>query len=290
MRFDLKQPENLHEATSLLNSYGEDARIIAGGQSLLLMIRAGLLRPALLVSASGIAGLSGITATATSGGKLRIGALTTHRQILASPLIKEQAPILIEAVARIGSTPVRNLGTIGGNLCHNEMGSDPPSALLASDASVECCSTRGTRSLPLKSLFSGYFETVLAPDEILTAIELPALPFNSSWAYLKFTHRPGDLAIVGVAVVLHLVNGICRDARIALGGVGPVPFRATEAEKLLCGNAPDAGLIAQVATTASLMADPLGDAHASADYRRKMVRVFVQRAIDHAIGGRREDQ
>ena len=288
MRFDLKQPENLHEATSLLNRYGEDARIIAGGQSLLLMIRAGLLRPALLVSASAIAGLSGITAT--SEGKLRIGALTTHRQILASPLIREKSPILIEAVARIGSTPVRNLGTIGGNLCHNEMGSDPPSALLACDASVECCSTTGTRSLPLSSLFSGYFETVLAPDEILTAIELPALPFNSSCAYLKYTLRPGDLAIVGVAVVLSLVKGVCRDARIALGGVGPVPFRATEAEKLLCGNAPDSGLIAQVAMTASLMADPLGDAHASADYRRKMIRVFVQRAIDHAIGRRREDR
>jgi carbon-monoxide dehydrogenase medium subunit len=288
VRFDLKQPEDLDEAASLLNSYGEDARIIAGGQSLLLMIRSGLLRPALLVSVSGIAGLSGITATPQ--GKLRIGALTTHRQILASPLIKEKAPLLIEAVARIGSTPVRNLGTIGGNLCHNEMGSDPPAALLASNASVECCSTRGTRSLPLGSLFSGYFETSLAADEILTAIEVPELSFNSRWAYLKYTQRPGDLAIVGVAVVLNLANGVCRDARIGLGGVGPVPFRATEAEKLLCGNAPDAGLIAQVAMTASLTADPLSDAHASADYRRKMVRVFVQRAIDHAIGGRGEHQ
>jgi aerobic carbon-monoxide dehydrogenase medium subunit len=288
VRFDLKQPRDLQEAASLLSSYGEDARIIAGGQSLLLMIRAGLLRPALIVSVGGIGGLSGITETAA--GKLRIGALTTHRQILASPLIREKAPLLIDAVALIGSTPVRNFGTIGGNLCHNEMGSDPPTALLALDASVECCSTRDRRSLPLSSLLSGYFETSLVPDEILTAIEIPALPSDTRSVYLKYTQRPGDLAIVGVAVLLDLANGVCREARIALGGVGPVPFRAAEAEKLLCGNAPDSALIAQVAMAASLMADPLSDAHASAEYRRKMVRVFVQRAVEQTIGRRGEDR
>lgn len=282
MRFELQQPGCLEEAASLLSQYGEQARVIAGGQSLLLMIRAGLLRPELLVSLGGIASLSGITITPES--RLRIGALTTHRQILASPLIKQRAPLLAHSVVRIGSTAVRNFGTIGGNLCHNEMGSDPPTALLALNASVECCSSRGKRSLPLSSLLTGYFETSLAPDEILTAIELPEVPAHSRSAYLKYAQRPGDLAIVGVAVLLELQNGTCHGARIALGGVGPVAFRATQAEELLRGNAPDADLIAQIAAAASAMADPLTDAHASADYRKKMVRVFVQRAIDQATG------
>ena len=285
MRFELQEPQCLEEATSLMSKYGEDSRVIAGGQSLLLMIRAGVLRPELLVSLGGIDNLRGITTTPDA--KLRIGGLTTHRQILASPLVKQRAPLLAESVARIGSTPVRNLGTIGGNVCHNEMGSDPPSALLALNAVVECCSARGKRSLPLSGFLTGYFETSLAPDEILTAIELPELPSDSRWTYLKHTHRAGDLAIVGVAVLLQLQNGTCRDARIALGGVGPVAFRATEAEKLLCGNSPDSGLIAEVAAAASAMADPLSDAHASADYRKKMVRVFVTRAIQQVLAGTR---
>lgn len=157
MRFELQEPQCLEEATSLLSKYGEDSRVIAGGQSLLLMIRAGVLRPELLVSLGGIDNLRGITTTPDA--KLRIGGLTTHRQILASPLVKQRAPLLAESVARIGSTPVRNLGTIGGNVCHNEMGSDPPSALLALNAVVECCSARGKRSLPLSGFLTGYFET-----------------------------------------------------------------------------------------------------------------------------------
>jgi carbon-monoxide dehydrogenase medium subunit len=221
---------------------------------------------------------------AASGGGLRIGALATHRQILLSEAITRNAGLLADAVRQIGSTPVRNFGTIGGNLCHNEMGSDPPSALLALNAEVECLSARGERKMPLSEFMRGYFETSLEPDEILTGIEVPPPPNGSHVVYLKHRMRAGDLAIIGVAALLEINNGSCREARIALGGVGPVTFRAVEAEKLLRGKRLSDEVIAEAAAAAAAMADPISDAHASADYRRKMVRVFVKRAIKQAMG------
>jgi carbon-monoxide dehydrogenase medium subunit len=282
VKFELQEPQCLEEAASLLSKYGEESRVIAGGQSLLLMIRTGLVRPSILISLGSLKDLAGMKAT-TEGG-FHLGTLTTHRQILRSALLKEKTGILVEAVGRIGSTPVRNFGTIGGNLCHNEMGSDPPSALLVLNAEVECLSPRGRRKMPVSDFLSGYFETCLDADEILTGIEVPAAPAGSTAVYLKHTTRAGDLAIVGVAALLGRENGGGREARIALGGVGPVPFRATEAEKLLRENSLSDELIEAAAAAAAAMADPLSDAHASADYRRKMVRVFVTRAIKRASG------
>jgi aerobic carbon-monoxide dehydrogenase medium subunit len=283
MRFELQQPESIDQAVSLLGTHGDDARVVAGGQSLLLMIRAGLVRPSILISLGSLSDLTGMSAL--PDGKIRLGALTTHRQILGSSLLKEKTGVLVEAVSRIGSTPVRNFGTIGGNLCHNEMGSDPPSALLLLNARVECFSARGKRSIPLGDFLKGYFETCLAPDELLTGIEIPAPPEGSTAVYLKHTIRAGDLAIVGVAALLDMQNDFCREARIALGGVGPVAFRATEAEELLAGNILNEDLIDAAASAAMEVCDPLNDAHASADYRRKMVRVFVRRAVKQAMVG-----
>jgi carbon-monoxide dehydrogenase medium subunit len=285
MRFELQQPSSVEAAVSLLGRHGEQARVVAGGQSLLLMIRAGLVRPGVLVSLGLLKDLSGVKSL--PDGTIHLGALTTHRQILGSALLKDKAGVLVEAVSRIGSTPVRNFGTIGGNLCHNETGSDPPSALLALNASVECLSVRGRRKMPLSDFLTGYFDTCLAADEILTGIEIPLPAAESRAAYLKHTHRAGDLAIVGAAAWLDMRNGFCREARIALGGVGPVPFRATAAEQLLAGKALTEQVIGATAAAAMEMADPLSDAHASADYRRKMVRVFVARAVKQALAGER---
>jgi carbon-monoxide dehydrogenase medium subunit len=281
VKFALQEPHCLEEAASLVSKYGEDSRVIAGGQSLLPMIRTGLVRPSVLISLGLLKDLAAVKAA--SAGTLHLGALTTHRQILRSGLVKEQAGILVEAVSRIGSTPVRNFGTIGGNLCHNEMGSDPPSALLLLNAQVECLSLRGRRKVPVSDFLTGYFETCLAADEILTGIEVPAAPADSTAVYLKHAVRPGDLAIVGVAALLGPGNGAGREARIAVGGVGPVPFRASQAEKLLSENKISDELIEAAAAAAAAIADPLSDAHASADYRRKMVRVFVTRAIKQAV-------
>ena len=281
MRFELLRPRTIEEAVSLLGEYGEEAKVLAGGQSLLLMIRSGLVRPRYLLALDSLKDLAGMART--SEGHLRIGSLATHRQIWGAGLARELAGILVEAVSKIGSTPVRNFGTIGGNLCHNEMGSDPPSALLVMDAKVECVSIRGKRKIPLSEFLAGYFETCIEADEILVGIEIPPLPLGSQGAYLKHGNRSGDLAIVGVAALLKVRDGYCEDIKLALGGVGPVPFRASEAENLLRRRPLDDSTIDQAATAAAEMSDPLSDAHASSDYRRKLVRVFVKRAIRQAM-------
>jgi len=287
MRFELLQPQSMDEAVSLLSAHREEARVIAGGQSLLLMIRSGLVRPGFLLSLGALRELAEIRVTPEVN--LHIGALTTHRQIWASRHTREHANILSQAVSRIGSTPVRNFGTLGGNLCHNEMGSDPPPALLALNATAECVSPRGKRKLPLSQLFTGYFETCLEPDEILAGVEIPPLPSTSKSVYLKHTIRFGDLAIVGVAAMTVIRDGVCEELRLALGGVGPVPFRATKAENLLRQTSIHDSAIDEVAEAAAEMCDPISDAHASADYRRKMVRVFVRRALQQTLrGGARE--
>jgi len=282
MRFNVLQPRAVEEAAALLTKHGEDARVLAGGQSLLLMIRSALVQPQLLLSLGQLDSLARITVT--SNGNLSIGALATHRQVAASPLVRERAAMLVEAATRVGSTPVRNFGTIGGNLCHNEMGSDPPPVLLAMEAKVECISVRGKRKIPLSEFPTGYFETCIEPDEILVGIEVPPLPRESRGVYLKHVSRSGDLAIVGVAAVLKLKEGICEDLRLALGGVGPIPFRASRAEQLVQHRPLDDNLIEAAAAAAAEMSDPITDAHASADYRRQMVRVFVSRAIRAAMG------
>jgi carbon-monoxide dehydrogenase medium subunit len=281
VRFELLQPGSIEEAVSLLSARCEETRVLAGGQSLLLMLRSGLLRPGSLLSLNNLSGLRGIESTAE--GNLYIGALATHREILGSPLVRANAPLLARAAEKIGSTPVRNFGTLGGNLCHNEMGGDPPPALLALDAQAECVSARGKRKIPLADFFTDYFATSLAPDEILLGIEIPSQPPSSRAVYLKQTMRPGDLAIVGVAALLEMRDGVCREARLALGGVSPVAFRAVEAEKLLRGQRLDNGVINAAAEAAAAMCDPIGDAHASAEYRRKMARVFTRRAIMQAM-------
>ena len=285
MKFDILEPKTLDEAISLLGENPEGTRVIAGGQSLLLMIRSGLVTPRFLLSLNAINELTGIKAT--SGQNIHIGSIVTHRQVLASQEISVNAGILSQAVFRIGSTPVRNFGTLGGNLCHNEMGSDPPSALLALNASVECVSYRGKRKLPIEELFTDYFETALKPDEILAGIEIPVTPPLVKGIYLKHTLRSGDLALVGVAAMASIQDGVCKEVRLALGGVGPVPFRATAAEDLLRQENLRNGVVDEAAAVAADACDPISDAHASAGYRKKMARVFVKRALQQLVDSER---
>jgi carbon-monoxide dehydrogenase medium subunit len=282
MKFEVLEPRSLDETVSLLSKNPEETRVIAGGQSLLLMIRSGLVMPRFLLSLGHVKELGEIKSTAEND--IYIGAAVTHREVLNSPLISRRAAILLQAVFRIGSTPVRNFGTLGGNLCHNEMGSDPPPALLALDASVECISARGKRKLAIGNFFTGYFETNLGADEILMGIEIPSAPSNFKHVYLKHTFRSGDLALVGVAAMVRMRDGACDEMRLALGGVGPVPFRAVEAEKLGRQRKLDNGAIDAVAAAAADASDPVSDTHGSADYRRKMTRVFVRRALQDLAG------
>lgn len=278
--FQYLRPTSVTEAVLLLAQHKEKARVIAGGQSLIPMLRSRLVSPAYIIGLEAIAELRRIEPW---DGGLRVGSIATHHEVLTSPVVKERAAILSEAEILVGSPAVRNLGTLGGNLCHNELGADPPPALLALDAAAVIVSPQGERRLPLESFFKGFLETALGEDEMLTYVDIPALPSGAVWSYVKCRQRAVDKAIVGVGVVLRIEEGVCREARVALGGVAPVPFRAKRAEAVLMGRHPSERIIEDAAAEAVEEAHPMSDVHASADYRRKMIAVFTRRALRRAL-------
>jgi carbon-monoxide dehydrogenase medium subunit len=280
----------MDEALNQRERHGRDALPIAGGQSLLVMLRNKLIDPKVLLDLELLGELRGVQRQPQA---LSIGAMTTFFDLLSSPEVQSALPIVAAAASKVGSTAIRNLGTLGGNLCHNEPGADMPPALLALDASVELRSLKGSRKVPLTKFFRGYFETVVEPDEILSRVEISTLPQNARGAYIKHAISPEDLAIAGVAVVLipgdKNVNSV-RELRIGLGGVASIPFRATKAEEAVNGKVLNDEAIQAAAEIAASEAEPMSDPHASADYRRKMVKVLVRRAIaaamQHAEGSR----
>jgi carbon-monoxide dehydrogenase medium subunit len=273
----------MEEALAEREKYGSDALPIAGGQSLLVLLRNRLIDPQLLIDLQTVGGLQGVRHAANG---LSVGAMTTIHGLSSSADVQTSVPILAQAASKVGSTAIRNLGTIGGNLCHNEPGADLPPALLALNAAVELRSRKGTRTVPLHEFFRSYFETVVAPEEILCQVEIPNPPAGAAGLYLKHAISPEDLAIAGVAVVLVPDDpkaGRMREVRIALGGVSPVPFRATKAERVLNGAALGDELIREAGSIAASEAEPMTDPHASADYRRKMIAVLVRRAVAGAM-------
>lgn len=278
--FQYLRPTTVTEAVLLLAQHRGKARVIAGGQSLIPMLRSRLVRPAYIIGLEAIAELRRIEPW---DGGLRVGSIATHHEVLTSPVVKERAAILSEAEILVGSPAVRNLGTLGGNLCHNEVGADPPPALLALDATGVIVGPQGQRRLPLESFFKGFLETALGEDEILAYIDIPALPSGAVWSYVKCRQRAVDKAVVGVGVVLRINGGVCREARVALGGVAPVPFRAKRAEAVLMGQRPSERILEEAAVEAMEEVQPISDAHASAGYRRKMVGVFTRRALARAL-------
>jgi aerobic carbon-monoxide dehydrogenase medium subunit len=279
----LLRPDTLKEALGQREQYEKDALPIAGGQSLLVLLRNKLIDPKILIDLERLGELRGLQSR-TDG--MSIGAMTTIYNLASSSEVQTAVPILSQAASKVGSTAIRNLGTIGGNLCHNEPGADLPPALLALNAAVELRSRKGTRKVPLQEFFRSYFETVVASDEILCSVEMPQLPAKAVGVYLKHAISAEDLAIAGVAVVLipdEQQPGKAREIRIGLGGVAPAPFRANKAESALRGVALTDATIREAAEIASSEADPMTDPHGSAEYRRKMVKVLVRRAISAAM-------
>lgn len=281
MERKLFRPRSMDEALSQREQYGRDALPIAGGQSLLVMLRNKLIEPRVLLDLEPLGELRGLQRHAQG---TSIGAMTTFFDLLSSSDVQSAVPLLAQAAAKVGSTAIRNLGTIGGNLCHNEPGADLPPALLALDASVELRSRKGARNIPLTEFFRGFFETAVAPEEILSRVEIPTLPQGARGAYIKHSISPEDLAIAGVAVVVVPDGKNARELRIGLGGVAPVPLRAVKAEASLNGKALTDDAIRAAAEIAASETEPMSDPHASADYRRKMVKVLVRRAIAAAMG------
>jgi len=281
-RFEYLVPQSISQMTKHLAEYGEDAKVIAGGQSLLVLINQGLVSPGVLVSLNEVAGLDQIVHDDSKG--LEIGAAVTQTQIATSALIREKYMGLAQAAEKVGSVHVRNLGTVGGNVCHADPGADSPPALLALQASVKAVSRRGERIIPLDGFFRDSLESVLEADEMVTHIVIPAAsPFSNS-VYLKYAARAVDRATVGVSVWWTWdAEEKCRDIRIGLTGAGPTPLRAKQAEALARGYRLTNEVIVEMGQMAARECDPLSGGHAPASYRRKMVAVFVRRALEQLV-------
>jgi carbon-monoxide dehydrogenase medium subunit len=280
----LLRPETMEEALGQREHYQKDALPIAGGQSLLVLLRNRLIDPKVLIDLERLRELQGLKQNQNG---LSIGAMTTIHNISSLPEVRTSFSVLSQAASKVGSTAIRNLGTIGGNLCHNEPGADLPPALLVLNALVELRNRQGQRKIGLPEFFRGYFETAIAPDEILCSVEIPRQPDNASAVYLKHAISPEDLAIASAAVVLvadEQPPRKAREVRIALGGVAPVPFRAAKAESALKDRVLTDAAIREAGELAASEAEPMSDPHGSADYRRKMVKVLVRRALLAATG------
>ncbi|MBI4334761.1 MAG: xanthine dehydrogenase family protein subunit M [Chloroflexi bacterium] len=275
--FEYFAPRTVQAALKLAAKYGDKCKIIGGGQSLLILMRQGLVAPDYLVSIKGISSLNYVRDDDREG--LRIGALTPHRVIEKSRLIQEKYPVLAEMETRLASVQTRNWGTIGGNLAHADPAGDPAPVLIALGASVKLESLNGERVLPLEDFYRDFFETALRPGELLTEIRVPPPPYRTGAVYTKFNVIESDMATVGVAasVTLGKKNSICQDIRIVLGAVAPVPVRAKKAEGLVRGKEITDDLLRKAGEIASTEADPISDIHASATYRRELVKVLVKR-------------
>jgi len=278
--FDYYAPVSVDEALELLKAL-PDAKVLAGGHSLLPMMKLRVISPAHVIDLGRIAALRGI---AEDGAKLTIGALTTHWMIESSPLVRARAPILAEAAGRIGDVQVRNVGTIGGNLVHADPAADYPAAVLAGEAEMVVVGATGRRTIPAREFFTGVLASAVRADEILIEIRLPRLPPGTGQAYLKFPHPASGFAVVGVAAVIRMRGTRCVDARIGITGVAPVPYRAGAVERALVGAALDDRLIAAAAEHAADGVEPNEDLFADADYRAHLARVFTKRAVRAALG------
>lgn len=279
--FRYLEPESVSEASGLLQEHGWQAKAMAGGQSLILLLREGLIRPGIVVSLQKIPEMGGIQQKRSS---VDIGALTTHRQIELSPVIEQHFPFVAKAYRTLASVQVRNLGTLGGNLCHNAPGSDPPALLMALDATLTIAGPRRKRTMSVEELGTGFYETSLSEGELLTTVNVPMIPSRTGCAYEKYAHRPTDVPFVGVAARVTLARNrkTCKEVRLALTGVAPATIRAHSAESVLQGEELDDKAIAEAAHVAAGETDPISDAHASAEYRLKLVPVAVQRVVNLA--------
>lgn len=279
--FEYFAPSTVEEAIALLEKYEEEAKILAGGQSLVPILNFRLGRPEVLIDINSIKDLDYIR---EEEGDLLIGALTRERDLELSPLVQEKCPILAEAVSLVAHVAIRNRGTIGGNLVHADPSSELPTVICCLDGEMKVVGPSGERTLEPEEFFLTYLTTSLEPSEILLEIKIPTLPQNTGWSFVELTRRTGDFAIVGVATLLFMEEGgICKAARIALAGVAPTPIRATEAEELLAGQRITDALIEKAGREAAEATETEPDYHASAEYRKDMARVFVQRGLREAL-------
>ncbi|MSQ28363.1 MAG: xanthine dehydrogenase family protein subunit M [Dehalococcoidia bacterium] len=286
------EPSSLSEVFDAFDRYGEDGRLIAGGTGLINLMKQRLVQPAALIA---LRKLSGSLGTITSeNGSVRLGALVIHRQLEASPVVKQHIPLVAEAFGHVATIRIRNIATIGGGLAHGDPNLDPPSTYLALDAMVRIASRSGSRDVPIGEFYKDYYETAVQPGEVVTDLIVPNQPAGAGTAYIKFLPRTADdYATVSVAAVVTLSADKSRfqDVRIALGSVGSTHIRATAAEDLLKGRQVSPASLKSAAATVAEAVDPLTDVRGSGDYKRDMAVVWTRRALEQAVvkaGGKLE--
>ncbi|HET9248359.1 MAG TPA: xanthine dehydrogenase family protein subunit M [Actinomycetota bacterium] len=277
--FEYDRPETLDEALGLLAQHGEDAKVLAGGQSLIPLMKLRFAAPARLIDVNRIRGLDGIE---ERDGSLRIGAMVRHNTLAASDVIKDRYPTIAAAAPMISDPIVRNLGTIGGSLAHADPSGDLASVMIALGATVVARSKDGEREIAAVDLAEGPFQSSLAPTELLTEIRVPAPPPRSGGTYLKMERKVGDFATVAAAIFLTMENGSISKAGIGLTSVGLTNLRAEAAESSLAGAAPGDDAFAEAGRLAAEASDPATDVRGSADYKRHVVDVYVRRGLTAA--------
>jgi carbon-monoxide dehydrogenase medium subunit len=279
--FDYYRAGSVSEAAGLLRKYPE-AKVLAGGQSLIPLLKLRLAAPTAVIDIGRIRELRGIT---VKDGKIHIGAMTTHAELAASPELAETCRVLAQAAAGIGDPAVRNRGTIGGNIAHADPASDLPAVLVALDAKLTAVGPEGERTFNASGFFQGMMTTALKEQEILTGIEVPVHASGQTSAYAKFAHPASRYAVIGVAAAITSNAGKCTAARVAVGGMVPSPVRASSVERALTGQELSADNIAKAAAKVSedLGGEVLGDIFASEEYRRAVAPVWVKRALTQAV-------
>ena len=281
IKFDYHEPTTLKKVFSLMEKYGDEARVIAGGTSLIIMMRQRLLTPKVLISLARIPKFQKITYNTKDG--LRIGAGARHRDIELSAAVQKHYPLLQETFRKVAQPRIRNMGTVGGNLAGGDPLTDPGTSLIALDAEVTLSSSKGQRRLPLDEFFIDYYQTALEPGELLTEIHVPP-PQRPGWCHIKFTPRSiEDFATVGVAITLQARNGTCEDVRLGLNSVASTIVRAKKAEAVLRGKSIDDATVQKMGEVAATECDPMDDNRGSAEYKREMVKVLVRRAATEAL-------
>ena len=281
-RFDLVLPQSLDDCLKILAQRGDQAKLVAGGTDLLPQMKNGVTRPKVVVDLSGIKRVRQIHTG--NGQGLRIGAAVTAREIELSPGIRGAYQAIAESGALVGSIQVRNLATVGGNICNAAPSADMAPPLVALEAQAVIAGPKGERRVPLADFFTGVRKTVLAPDEVLVEFVVPAPGAHSGGQYLRHTpRRELDIAVVGVASQLTMANGTCAQARIVLASVAPTPVRATAAERALEGQAITPALIERAATLAVEAAKPINDQRGSVEFRKHLVRVLTRRTLITAL-------
>jgi CO/xanthine dehydrogenase FAD-binding subunit len=283
--FDYHAPQTAAEALELLGRYGADARLLAGGQSLVPLLNFRLSAPAVIVDLNHAADLAYIK---EENGQVRMGAMTRQRAIEFSPPVKSRLPLLAEATRWVGHLPTRSRGTIGGSLAHSDPAAEYPAVAAALDAELVIRGRAGERVVRASEFFVGFMTTALQPSEMLVEVRMAAQAPDSGWAFEEFSRRHGDFAIIGIAAMLEVEGNRCRSARLAACGAGPTAIRLRAAEEILEQNGVDDRYIDEAAARAAELVDPGADLHTSAEYRRHLTRVLTRRALKRAIERSRE--